>query len=306
MMLAAAVIGIACAVVGGDETAAARTRVDKDAAKHDGHVLLYPTAARTLANGYDGVSWYTSDPAFLAKHADGVRFSKGNGGPFAATNAVYAIESTKPQPGYWHARIRAKPGRVYLAGGWFRFGNAKLLMWFGGNSAATGKAVESRLYYMSGFNPQLRPYFSEELLKRLGGDPEKWRCVYRLVEFPEKLREDVVHVEYGLYLAAGDVKFSEPFFVDVTDAPRTLDIDIAGARPIRSLSVAGTELRDIRWSKTFEKPVTDFRCTLPPEIDAFLGQDQNRPRGHTLTVQYADGTVETVGAPLDNVFKVRK
>lgn len=271
-----------------------------------GDVLFYPTAARTLPNGYDGASWRLSAKAFLEKHADGVRFAKGTGGPFSKSDVTYSVVSTKPQPGYWHARVKARPGRVYLAGAWFRFSNAKLLLWYGGNDAETGKAVEERLYYMSGFNPQLRPYFNETLLKRLGGDPAKWRCLYRLVSFPAKLREDVVSVEHGLYLAAGDTLFSEPFFVDVTDGPRTLDVDIRNARPIRSLSVASTDLRDVRWSRTFDPPVTEFSCTLPPEIDAFRGQEGDRPKGHALTVRYADGSVETVGAPLDNVFKRRQ
>lgn len=271
-----------------------------------GHVLLYPTAARTLPNLYGGQDWTLSRAEDRAKHADGVRFEKTTGGPFSSGDVAYAAVSTKPQPGYWHARIRGvKPGRTYLAGTWLRFANAKILLWYGAQTAAEHKAVEERLYYMNGFNPALKPYFNEALLRRLGGDPETWRCMYRLVSFPMDLREDTVTVEHGLYLAAGDIVFSEPFFVDVTDGPRTLDVDIRGAKPIRGLSVASTDLRDVRWERTFERPVTDFKCTLPPEIDAFRGQDKDSPKGHTLTIRYADGSVETVSAPLDNVFKRR-
>jgi len=270
-----------------------------------GEALIYPTAARTLPNLFDGAVWRLDRKEFLEKHADGVRFARGTGGPFSPTGVTYSVASEKPQPGYWHSRLKVRPGRVYLAGGWCRFGNAKIVMEFLGHAAVGGKPYDERLYYFSGFNTQLKPYFNETLLKRLGGDPSKWRCLYRLVSFPEKLRGDSIGVEYGLYLAAGDMTFSEPFFVDVTDGPRTLDVEIRNSKPIKSLSVADTELRDERWSRTFDSPVTEFRCTLPPEVDAFRGQDRDRPRGHTLTVRYADGTVETVGAPLDDVFKRR-
>lgn len=271
----------------------------------NGEILFYPTAARSLTNMYDSAVWHLNRKEFLEKHAYGVRFSKGTGGPFSPTNAAYSVVSDKPQPGYWISSIKVQPKRVYLAGGWFRFGNAKILLDYTGYAADGGKPFDERLYYFSGFNPQLRPYFNDVLLKRLGGNPDKWNCMYRLVSFPAKLRNDTICVEYGLYIAAGDMVFSEPFFVDVTDGPRTLDIDIRESKPIQSLSVVDTELRDERWSKTFGTPVTEFKCTLPPEVDAFRGQDTDRPRGHTLIVRYADGTQETFGAPLDNVFKRR-
>lgn len=271
----------------------------------DGRVLFYPTAARSLPNVYAGVTWYLSDPAFLAKHADGVRFEKGTGGPFSPEDVTYSVRSEKPQPGYWHARIRAKPGRLYLAGTWVKFGSAKLILSYDATVAETGRPVSERLYYMSGFNPQLKPYFDEALMKRLSGDPEKWRCLYRTIEFPTALKQDVVHVEQGLYLAAGDAVFSEPYFVDVTDGPRTLEIDIKDAKPVRRLTVAATDLRDVCWTRAFDTPVTSFACTLPSEIDAFRGQENDRPKGYTLTVSYADGTSEQLTAPLDNVFKKR-
>ena len=268
-------------------------------------VLLYPTAVRTLPNVYAGKTWSLADPAFRARHADGVTFAKGTGGPFAPSNATYAVTSTKPQPGYWHAYIQAKPGRTYLAGTWAKFGNAKIILSYDGRFADTGRPVSERLYYMSGFNPELKPYFNEALLKRLGGDPTRWRCLYRTLTFPTALTRDYLHVEQGLYLAAGDVVFSEPFFVDVTDGPHTLEIDIADAKPIRRLAVANVDLRDVRWERSFDPPVTAFKTTLPPEIDAFRGQENDRPKGHILTVTYADGSGETVTAPLDNVSKTR-
>lgn len=272
---------------------------------YSGHVLFYPTAARTLPDAYEGVPWTLARPDFLAKHADGVRFEKGTGGPFSPSDVTYGVTSTKPQPGYWHAHIKALPGRTYLAGTWVRFGNAKIILSYDGHFADTGKPVSERLYYMSGFNPDLKPYFDDVLLKRLDGDPTVWRCLYRTVTFQTALKQDVVHVEQGLYLAAGYAVFSEPFFVDVTDGPRTLEIDIADAKPFRRLTVASVDLRDVRWEKSFSPPVTTFRTTLPPEIDAFRGQEGNRPKGHVLTVSYADGSMETLTAPLENVSKTR-
>lgn len=271
----------------------------------EGRALLYPTAARLKPNLYDESVWFLASQEQRARDAPDVVFSETKGGPFSSDDHVWCVRSDKPQPGYWHAYVKAKKHRTYLVGTWARFANAKILLWYNGNAAADKKFIGNRLYYMSGFNMMLKPYFCDELLKRLSGDPAKWHCLYRLIEFPVELHRDVVNVGQGLYLAAGDVAFSEPFFVDVTDGPRTLEVDVSGEKPFVALAVTETDTRDVRWEKKFNPPVTSFRCTLPQEIDAFRGQKADYPKGHTLTVRYADGSVETVSAPLENVFKER-
>ena len=156
----------------------------------------------------------------------------------------------------------------------------------------------------------LKPYFSDETLKMIAGDPERWRLFYRTVRFPEAMRADTVTLAHGLYCAAGDVTLAEPFFVDVTDGPRTLDIHIADAKPFVRLTVTRADTRDVCWDRRFKPAATSFTCTLPDEIDAFPEMDERldkgyRPavKGYVLTVRYADGTMETVASPHEDVKK---
>ena len=265
-------------------------------------VLFYPTAARAPSNQFAKATWTLADPIARAKYADGVRFSTGKGGPFSADEDWWRVLSDKPQPGYWHCNVKILPGRKYLAGCWTRFPNAKILLFFGGREAVSGREWQDRLYYFAGFNAQLKPYFNERLIARLSDDPEKWKCLYYTFTCPNKLVNDAARVELGLYLAAGDMTFSEPFLVDVTDLPPTLEVVIAESRPVVALTVSETDTRDVRWTKKFDKPVMSWKGTLPSSCDAFHGQDRSRPKGHALRVDYADGTSEVVYAPLDNEF----
>ena len=261
-----------------------------------GDVLLYPTAARQAGNLVSSVKWTPPMRTDLTA-------ASGFGSPFSESNRTMCVKSDKPLPGYWQTTVKAQKGRIYLAGAWARFANAKLLFWHYGKNAVTGKYVDERLYYFHGFNGMLMPYFSAETLKCLRADPEKWGIFYRTMSFPDGLARDSLTLAYGLYLTAGDVTLSEPFFVDVTDGPRTLDINIDGVRPIVSLIVTQADTRDVCWEKKFSPPVTLFSCTLPDEIDAFRGQDSIWPKGHILTVRYADGTIETTAAPHENIKK---
>lgn len=267
----------------------------------EGRALFYPTASRAAENQLSG-KW--QPPSTNNAWACDVKFAVGKGGPLSDETVTRRVWCDRQQPGYWRKTVKVKSGRTYLSGTWAKLSPSKLLLNHTAKNGQTGKYLQERLYYFCGFNPQLLPYFSEETQALVTGDPERWRLFYRTMTFPEGTVKDALNVSFGLYINAGDITFADSFFVDVTDLPSTMEVDIAGEKPIKRLSVKYMGLRDTLWEKTFNPPVTDFSCTLPPEVNAFR-DGPNAPRGHALVIYYADGTRQTVYAPEQGCFVSR-
>ena len=108
----------------------------------------------------------------------------------------------------------------------------------------------------------------------------------------------------AVFVRGGEMEFSHPFFIDVTDLKdKSLKIDIADSKPVRSLAVVHVGLHDVVWRKEFATPVMRFTTTLPGVTDYSRGFDRNTIEGHALEVQYADGSRETVYAPQERIFQ---
>ena len=267
----------------------------------EARVRFYPTASRVAENQLAD-DW--RPPGTNNAWALDVKYAKGRGGPFAENAETRRVWCERQQPGYWRKTVKVKPGRTYLSGTWAKMAPSKLLLNHTAKNGQTGKYLQERLYYFCGFNQQLLPYFSEETRRMITGDPERWRLFYRTMTFPQGTFKDRLEVSFGLYINAGDITFADSFFVDVTDLPHTMEVVIDGEKPIKRLVVKYMGLRDTLWEKKFNPVVTDFSCTLPPEVDAFR-DGSNAPRGHALVIYYADGTQYTVYAPEQGCFVSR-
>lgn len=264
-------------------------------------VLFYPTAVRNGTNLLGKAVW---KPLLRDK----VFYETGAGGPRLQDSRSWTVSSDEPNPGYWRASVKIDTKRTYLAGSWIRFSNAKILLWYFGHDRETGRNQGRRIYLFNGFNECLEPYLSDLTKELISGDCERWRPLYRTVSFDAPLKNDMLHIWQGLYLAAGKVSFSEPFLVDLTDADRSYTIDIAGTRPISGLKVVRAINGDLNWRKTFEKPVCVFSGKTPPEVDALADIEGggNLLRGHVLVVTYADGGETRVYSPENHIFTERR
>ena len=283
------VLLVAALICGGVQTGGAR-------------VLLYPTALSRSVNLMEGLTWF---PPTLNSEKECVA-EETRGGPFSQNDHAWRIEFA-PQSAYWRSYPTVEKGHVYLVGAWVRYSNAKVLIWSYGTQAEDGKLSDQRIYSFGGFNDYLLPYLSEKSLKKLGGDPAAWKLVYRVLEFPEALKDNRLCVGIGLYASTGAMVFSSPFLIDVTEEKdRSLTIDIADVvNPIRSLKVLHTELKDTIWTKSFDAPIREYKASLPVITDFMRGFDQNKVFGHSLEVVHEDGVRQVVYAPHENVFQNR-
>ena len=262
-------------------------------------VLFYPTVLKATSNLVERAKW-------RPPRKESCRVANLAGGPFRADEPAWQVESLQPESAYWRTYARLQPGHVYLVGAWVRYTNAKILFWCHGRQV-DGKPFNQRLYCFGGFQSYLTPYMSEELRRKLDGDPNEWKLLFRRLECPVALERDTMCLAFGIYMATGSMVFSAPFLVDVTArADRSLTIDIAAARPIRRLAVEHVGERDMVWQRDFREPVTAFREAVADVTDYRRGMDNpRRIDGHALNVFYVDGTAAKVFAPQENVFMER-
>ena len=265
----------------------------------NGRVLFYPTALKSSTNLLAQAKW-------RPPKKETCRAVPTKGGPFSADEPAWEIESLAPESAYWRTYAHVKPGHSYLVGTWVKYANAKILLWNYGTQV-DGKPSNQRLYCFGGFQYYLTPYMSDELQRKLGGNPDEWRLLFRRLDYPVALKSDTLCLAMGIYMATGKMTMSAPFLVDVTDAPdRSLTIDIVGEKPIRRLTVEHVGERDTIWQRDFPEPVADFHAALSGVTDFGRGLDSaNRIAGHALNVFYADGTATKVFAPQENVFTQR-
>ena len=262
--------------------------------------LFYPTAITAQTNLFDGVEWR---PPYMSCER-GCVHSRSRGGPFSPDEPTYRVKMPEPKAAYWRAQPPVQAGRTYLVGAWVRFANAKVLLCNDAIHPVTGKRINRRLYCFGGHNAWIEPFLSPRTLERLGGDADEWRLCYRHISFPEGIRPGSHTSAFGLYVAGGDMEFSHPFFIDVTDLKdRSLKIDIDGDRPVRSLAVVHVGRHDVVWRKDFPEPITRFTTTLPGIAEYPRGLDRNVIEGHALEILYADGSRETVYAPQERIFQ---
>lgn len=265
-----------------------------------GEVLIYPTALKTGANLLDGASWRKP----LEKHAPHAVATFTRGGPFNADAQAMTLSNDHPEFAYWATMAQGiKTGRKYFFGTWTKIKSANLLCWVHGISTVNMKDTGFRVYNFSGGNPCLDLYLDDDVKSRLSGDPDRWRLVARTFTPKEAFVGGVVSVEVGFFKAAGDIVFSEPFLIDITEMPATLEIELRGVKPVKKLVVVRTGTNDPEWQKEFSSPVTDFAETLPSRSEAFEGMDGDPMFGRALLVHYADGTQERVACPADGVFQ---
>jgi len=266
----------------------------------EARVLFYPAVLDFGTNLFDGVQW--TPPNMSCEK--GCTYSRAKGGPFSPDEPAYRVKMPRPSAAYWRAHPPVQAGRTYLVGAWVRFANAKVLLCNDAIHPVTGKRINRRLYCFGGHNAWIEPFLSPRTLEKLVGNADEWRLCYRHISFPDGIKPGSHTSAFGLYIAGGEMEFSHPFFIDVTDLKdKSLKIDIADSKPVRSLAVVHVGLRDVVWRKEFATPVMRFTTTLPGVTDYSRGFDRNTIEGHALEVQYADGSRETVYAPQERIFQ---
>ena len=260
-------------------------------AARQGTVLMYPTALKTGTNLLADLRWNKPNRK-VSPHAIA---TMGRGGPLNASAIAMTIENDMPEYAYWTTSTRElRAGRTYFSGAWTRIVSARILLHWSGR-----KGIDVRAYRSSGCDPELQPYLDDDIKRRLAGDPDEWRLIARTFRIPS---DATLGVHYGFYREAGKATFAEPFLIDITDQPHTLDVLARGAKPIRKLVVIRTDTRDSEWHREFEEPVADFFETLPERIRAFDGMGANSLCGYALLVAYADGTEDRVACPAEGIF----
>ena len=263
--------------------------------------LLYPSVVKTDANLFKEEKWKSRvDVADRTQY----RWEKSKGGPFSPDEPVWKTTSLTPKSSFWRQDVKLKTGHRYLVGAWVRRDLANALLWCYGRTAKD-KPYNYRVYLFGGFNRCLESYLRPEMKKKLGGDPDAWHLLYRPIEVTEDLAFPV-QFKFGIFMSTGSVEISHPFLIDITGKDRIpLVVEHKGGKPVSRMSVEHVGLRDVQWTKTFPKPVTEFSEVL--EItDSFRGFDNaKRIDGNMLSVTYADGTAENVYAPQENAFLVR-
>ena len=268
-------------------------------AARQGSVLLYPTALKTGVNLLAGKPWRAPSKTY-APHAVA---KEGRGGPLDADAVALALANDHREFAYWLTTVGGiRTNRTYFVGAWTKMTSARLLFWCSGVSAETRKTVDARVYCFSGYMPDLARYFDDDIRRRLTGDPDEWRLIARTFMLPTPVVEDKVHAEYGFFGEPGQATFAEPFLIDVTDLPQTLEVELKGVKPVKKLVVIRSDTRDSEWRKEFPTPVTDFAETLPARIPAFEGLECLPIFGRVLLVHYADGTEDRVACPQEGLF----
>jgi len=197
-----------------------------------------------------------------------------------------------------------KSGRLYMGGTWTCFKTANLCLWWQGRPVGHKADEYYRIYCFSGYSASLERYLTDDTKERLAGNPNEWRLFYRTFRFSAPLTDEACEVQYGFFNGAGDMTFAEPFLIDVTDAPKTMELELKGVKPVKSLEVICLDLRDPMWHHDFDTPVTDFKMTLPENVDAFRNSGEGIP-GHLLIVKYADGVEEHYAAPAEGEMFAR-
>ena len=196
----------------------------------EGRILFYPTVLESATNMLAQAKW-------RPPKKETCRAVRAKGGPFSADEPAWETESFAPESAYWRTYARVKQGHSYLVGAWVKYANAKILLWNYGTQV-DGKPSNQRLYCFGGFQYYLTPYMSDELQRKLGGNPDEWKLLFRRLDYPVALKSDSLCLAMGTYMATGKMTMSAPFLVDVTGVPgRSLTIDIAGEKPIRRLTV---------------------------------------------------------------------
>ena len=268
-------------------------------AARQGDILFYPTVLKTGANLLAKAPW--REPS--RTHAPHAVATRGLGGPRDAEAATMSLVNTHPEFAYWQTLAGGVcPNRTYLAGVWARIENVKMLLWCNGKYAASGKRFDVRVYCNSGCSPILDGYFDDEIKRRLSGDPDEWRFIARTFTLPEALALNVLDVELGFFRAPGKATFAEPFLIDVTDQPQTLEIELKGVKPVNRLVVIRLDTHDPVWRREFADPVTDHVETMRAASPAFKGLDADPVSGHALLVYYADRTEDRVSCPAEGLF----
>ena len=267
-----------------------------------GTILLYPTALKTEKNILACAEW-RKPLASAAPHAVATR---GVGGPLSADAPALSLANTHPEFAYWGAHADGiRTDRTYFFGAWAKIDNANLLFWCSGTSAATKKSISARVYCNSGCLPTLERYFDDDIKRRLSGDSDAWRIVARTFSLAEPVADDRMMAEFGFFKTPGKATFAEPFLIDVTDAQNTLEVELRGVKPVKSLLVVRLETHDPDWRKEFETPVTDFAERLPAKCAAFEGMGADPMAGRALVVTYADGGQDRVACPAEGLFLKR-
>ena len=188
-------------------------------------------------------------------------------------------------------RHRIEFGHRYLCGAWTRFSDAELLFRAYAHGESTGKMLRRIVTFAGERNPELVAYLSERTQSLLGGDPARWRMVYRPVAFAEAVTEGRLSVFHGAQRGT-TYELTGAFVVDVTDGA-TLDVSVTPGRPVKSLEVIDLDNGDVVWRKAFAKPSESFRETLPAAISALAP--------HALRTVYADGAETRETCPLGNL-----
>lgn len=263
---------------------------------------LYPTALKTGRNLLSEASWRMPS----SKHAPHAVATMGRGGPFNADAPTMKLVNERPEFAYWSTLVPGiRTGRTYFFGTWTKIKAANLLCWAHGISTVNGKDMGFRVYCFSGCNPALERYFDDDVKRRLSGDPNQWRLIARTFSPSEAFVGGLMSVEVGFFKSPGDIVFAEPFLIDITDEPKTLEVELKGSKPVKKLEVIRTGTNDREWLKEFPEPVTDFSETLPSRTEAFEGMGEDPMFGRALIVYYADGTEERVSCPADGLFQRR-
>lgn len=273
------------------------------AAFGDGRALIYPTVVFSGSNMVADARWeYPS--------GDSVCFTAEQrvGGPFSDDAPAWNLRMTAPHGSYWRHRVKVGKNRVYLMGAWMQVDNTHVAIRGYGKDPSDGHGIDKRVYYYSGFNSYLTPYFSPRTLRRLASDPCEWRLLYRLVEYPDGLARGDAVMAVGIYIATGSMTFADPFFIDVTDIKdRTLTVDVSGSRPFRSVSVVSVGNGDEVWRRNFKDPVKEFKAVVPADrADYTQGLEDDFINGYSLVVTYVDGSVKVTHSPQENSFTKRK
>ncbi len=268
-------------------------------AARQGSILLYPTALKTGVNLLADKPWRAPSKTY-APHAVA---QQGRGGPLDADAVALALANDHREFAYWLTLVGGiRTNRTYFAGAWTKMTSARLLFWWNGVSAETGKNVDARVYCFSGCMPDLARYFDDDIRRRLAGDPDEWRLIARTFTLPTPVVEDKVHAEYGFFGEPGQATFAEPFLIDVTEQPQTVEVVLKGVKPVKKLVVIRSDTRDPEWRREFVPPITDFAETLPARIPAFEGMACHPMFGRVLLVSYADGTEDRVACPYEGIF----
>jgi hypothetical protein len=136
----------------------------------------------------------------------------------------------------------------------------------------------------------------------LAGNTSSWQLVYRTIEVDRELACPA-QFKFGIYMSTGSVEMSHPFLIDITVKRHIpLTAKVKSEKNIKRLALEHVGVRDMVWEKIFTPPDSMFTGVIETS-DALRGfGGANRIDGNMLSVTYADGVVENVYAPQENVF----